>query len=396
MTVAIRAEGLTKVYRYYARPLDRVLEAIVPSARHAEIRALDDVSLEIPEGSITGLVGRNGAGKSTLLKVLAGVVTPTAGLAWVSGKVSAILELGAGFHPEFTGRANAELSAAIMGLTPDEIRERMPSILEFADLGSFIDQPVRTYSSGMVVRLGFSVAVHVDPAILLVDEALAVGDGNFQKKCLDRMRQFQERHRTILFCSHSLAAISSLCPRTIWLDRGRVRMHGPSPEVLRAYEAELLESAQDVATAREDVLPERPSAVRLRSIELAGIDGAERREFHPGESVVVSLAIESLEPDEAFHVVAGIDRMHDQLQCASFGTHWDGLDAIEGQGVFRVELVVRDIPLTPGEYTIVIFVGDRSALHVFDRGETTFRVVGIGDPGYVFEAAHEWLAPRRA
>jgi ABC-type polysaccharide/polyol phosphate transport system ATPase subunit len=396
MAIAIQAESLSKIYRYYARPFDRMIEAVVPKKRHAEIRALDEVSLDIEQGSITGLVGRNGAGKSTLLKILAGVVTPTSGTVSVAGKVSAILELGTGFHPEFTGRANAELSAAITGLSPDEIRERMPAILEFADLGSFIDQPVRTYSSGMVVRLGFSVAVHVDPAILLVDEALAVGDGNFQKKCLDRMRQFQERQRTILFCSHSLAAISSICPRTIWMDRGRVRMYGPSPEVLRAYEAELLESAQEIAAAREDVLAERPSSVRLRSIELSGLDGAPRREFDPGESVVVRLTIESLEPDEAFHVVAGIDRMHDQLQCATFGTHWDGLEAIGGKGAFRIELVIRDVTLTPAEYSLMIFVGDRSALHVFDRGETTFRIRGIGDPGFVFEAGHEWLAPRGA
>jgi ABC-type polysaccharide/polyol phosphate transport system ATPase subunit len=370
-----------------------MIEAVSPLTKHTEVRALDGVSLEIERGSITGLVGRNGAGKSTLLKMLAGVVTPTSGVMHVDGRVSAILELGTGFHPEFTGRANAELSAAIMGLTPDEIRERMPSILAFAELDTFIDQPVRTYSSGMVMRLGFSVAVHVDPDVLLIDEALAVGDGNFQKKCLDRMRQFQERRKTIIFCSHSLAAISAICPRTIWLENGRLEMFGPSADVIRGYETDLHEREEELTARREDVLAERPSAVRLKAVELKGLDGKARREFDPGESVVVSMTVESSEPDEAFHVVVGIDRVHDQLQCASFGTHWDGLEPSHGKGVFRVELVVRDITLTSAEYSMSVFVGDRSALHVYDRSELSFRIRGVGDPAFLFEVAHEWTRP---
>jgi len=392
VSAAIRIANLSKIYRYYPRPADRIIEAITPWTRHTEVRALDDVSLEIEKGSITGLVGRNGAGKSTLLKTLAGVVTPTSGSVQVDGKVSAILELGTGFHPEFTGRANAELSAAILGLKPEEVVERMPSILDFAELGAFIDQPVRTYSSGMVMRLGFSVAVHVDPDVLLVDEALAVGDGNFQKKCLDRMRQFQERRKTIIFCSHSLAAISSICSKTVWMDKGRVAMFGPSPDVIRGYEADLLEREEELVAKREDALPDRPSAVRLRSVELYDQQGNPRREFDAGETVVVSMTVESSEPDEAFHVVAGIDRIHDQLQCASFGTHWDGREPIAGKGTFRVELTIRSATLTPAEYSLSVFVGDRSALHLFDRSETIFRIRGVGGPGFLFDVDHEWIA----
>jgi len=391
VTTAIRIENLSKVYLYYRRPADRILEALSSRPRHVELRALDGVSLEIEKGTITGLVGRNGAGKSTLLKTLAGVVTPTSGSAHVAGKVSAILELGTGFHPEFTGRANAELSAAIMGLTPEEVRSRMPSILEFAELGDFIDQPVRTYSSGMVMRLGFAVAVHVDPEVLLVDEALAVGDGNFQKKCLDRMRLFQEKKKTLIFCSHSLAAISSICSRTIWMEKGKVAMYGPSAEVIRGYEADLLEREEEIVDVRQDVLPETISKVRLRSVELTDLSGRPRRDFDPGESVIVSMTVESTDADEAFHIVAGIDRAADQLQCATFGTHWDGREAIEGKGVFRVELVIRKITLTPAEYLLYVFVGDRSALHLYDRSETTFRVRGVGDPAFVFDVEHEWM-----
>ncbi len=390
MTAAVRIENLSKLYRYYARPVHRIIEAVTPLRKHTEIRALDDVSLEIEKGSITGLVGRNGAWKSTLLKMLAGVVTPTSGAMTVDGRVSAILELGTGFHPEFTGRANAELSAAMNGLTPDEIRARMPSILEFAEIGSFIDQEVRTYSSGMVMRLGFSVAVHVDPDVLLVDEALAVGDGNFQKKCLDRMRQFQERKKTIIFCSHSLAAISALCPKTIWLEKGRLEMHGSSADVIRGYESDLLDRGEELAARHEETLPERPSPVRLKGVSVTDLEGNPRHDFERGESLMLALTVESSDPEEAFHVVVGIDRIHDQLQCASFGTHWDGHDPIHGAGTFRVVLVIRDITLMPADYSLTIFVGDRSALHVFDRSETNLHVRGVGDPGFLFEVGHEW------
>jgi len=233
--------------------------------------------------------------------------------------------------------------------------------------------------------------VHVDPEVLLVDEALAVGDGNFQKKCLDRMRLFQEKKKTLIFCSHSLAAISSICSRTIWMDKGRVAMYGPSAEVIRGYEADLLERDEEVVDLRQDVLPETTSKVRLRSVELTDLSGTPRRDFDPGESVVVAMTVESTDPDEAFHVVAGIDRAADQLQCATFGTHWDGREAIEGRGVFRVELVIRKITLTPAEYLLYVFVGDRSALHLYDRSETAFRVRGVGDPGFVFDVEHEWV-----
>lgn len=393
MSAAIRIENLSKVYRHYARPVDRLIEAVTPLVRHSEVRALDEVSLEIERGTITGLVGRNGAGKSTLLKTLAGVVAPTRGTVWVGGRVSAILELGVGFHPEFTGRANAELSAAMLGLSPSEVDRLMPAILEFAELGDFIDQPVRTYSTGMAMRLGFSVAVHVDPDILLVDEALAVGDGHFQRKCLQRMRQFQERRKTILFCSHSLAAISAICSRTIWMDHGRLRMFGPSAEVVRGYEEELVARGHELETTSEDHLPERPSSVRLQTVTLTDAAGNARHEFDPSEDIVLELSVESREPDDAFHVVVGIDRTHDQLQCATFGTHWDGLDPVTGRGIFRVRLRIRETSLAPAEYMLVIFVGDRSALHVYDRSETAFRIRGIGDPGFVFERDHEWLDP---
>ena len=200
MEVAVRASALTKHYAVYARPADRLIEMITRRPRHTSFAALQDVSFDVQRGETIGIVGQNGAGKSTLLKLLAGVTQPTSGTLQVQGTIASILELGTGFHPDFSGRDNAALNAAILGVSAEEIRRRLPAILEFSELGAFIDQPVKTYSSGMYMRLAFSVAVNIDPDILIIDEALAVGDGHFQKKCIDRIREFQERGKTILFC----------------------------------------------------------------------------------------------------------------------------------------------------------------------------------------------------
>src|SRR5262245_50514875 len=206
---AIVADGLTKVYRSYRRPADRLWEALLRRPRHSELRALDDVSFTLPKGEGLGVIGENGAGKSTLLKVLCGVTQPTAGSLRVDGRVAAILELGAGFHPEFTGRQNAVLNAALLGLSEREVDAALPRILDFSELGDFIDRPVKTYSTGMAMRLAFSIATQVEPEVLIVDEALSVGDGYFQKKCMDRMLAFIRGGGTVLFCSHAMYYVSS-------------------------------------------------------------------------------------------------------------------------------------------------------------------------------------------
>src|SRR5438128_11645237 len=228
MEHAVRAVELTKQYDIYPRPLDRLLEAITRRPRHTVFPALQDVTFEVERGETIGIVGQNGAGKSTLLKLLCSVTRPTSGTIEAYGTIASILELGTGFHPEFSGRDNAALNAAILGLSPADIKRKLPSILEFSELGTFLDRPVKTYSSGMYMRLAFSVAVNVDPDILVIDEALAVGDGHFQKKCVDRIRDFQQNGRTILFCSHAMYLVSSICRRTLWLDRGSVMRWGPT------------------------------------------------------------------------------------------------------------------------------------------------------------------------
>ena len=229
-------EELGKDYRIYARPVDRLLEAILRKPRHRALRAVQGVSFNLLRGQSLGIIGDNGAGKSTLLKLLVGTVSPTAGRMEMSGRVTALLELGAGFHPEFSGRQNIFMNASLFGLSPEEIGEKEEAIIAFSGLGEFIDRPVKTYSSGMYVRLGFAIATSVDPDILIIDEALAVGDMAFQRKCIDRMNLFREQGKTMIFCSHSMYHVKELCDKTLWLDHGRMKGMGPTMEVVAQYE----------------------------------------------------------------------------------------------------------------------------------------------------------------
>ncbi|MEL6688446.1 MAG: ABC transporter ATP-binding protein [Pseudomonadota bacterium] len=224
---AVRVSNVSKLYRTYSKPTDRLIEAFVPKAeRHREFQALKSVSFELPRGETLGIVGRNGSGKSTLLQIICGTMQPSSGEVSVQGRVAALLELGAGFNSEFTGRENVHLNATILGMRRDEIAERFDAIAAFADLGDFIDQPVKTYSSGMFVRLAFATAINTDPDILVVDEALAVGDEAFQRKCFAKIEEIQARGGTILFVSHSAGSITQLCSRAMLIDQGEVILDG--------------------------------------------------------------------------------------------------------------------------------------------------------------------------
>ncbi|GAB4172839.1 MAG: ABC transporter ATP-binding protein [Thalassobaculales bacterium] len=234
----IRARGLSKAYAVYARPVDRLKQLVWRTGRrfYREVHALTDASFEIARGETVGLVGRNGSGKSTLLQILAGTLTPSAGEVAVNGRVAALLELGSGFNPEFSGRENVYLNASILGISREEIDARFDDILAFADIGPVIDQPVRTYSSGMYVRLAFAVAVMVDPEVLIVDEALAVGDEAFQRKCLARIEQLQAAGCTILFVSHAVGLVAQFCGRALLMHQGRILADGPSRPVTMLYQ----------------------------------------------------------------------------------------------------------------------------------------------------------------
>ncbi|WP_374447364.1 ABC transporter ATP-binding protein [Stella sp.] len=256
---ALRVEGVGKVYRRYASPWDRVRQALRREAAHVDEHwALRDIGFEVARGETVGLVGRNGSGKSTLLQIIAGTMTPTTGRVEASGRISALLELGAGFHPDFTGRENARLNAAILGLDDRQIAEAMPSIAAFADLGDHLDQPLRTYSSGMGVRLAFAVAVHVEPDILIVDEALAVGDEAFQRKCFARLERFRAGGGTILFVSHAAVHVTTLCDRAILIDDGEKLAEGEPRAVVAQYHRLLFAPPERRAHLRAAIRAGRP------------------------------------------------------------------------------------------------------------------------------------------
>jgi lipopolysaccharide transport system ATP-binding protein len=233
----ITLSGVSKCFRMYDRPADRLKQFFIGRWKRVfrEFWALHDVSFEVPRGACYGIVGRNGAGKSTLLQIIAGTLSPTSGDVQVRGKVAALLELGTGFNPDFTGRENIFLNAAILGLTQNEIRERYDDIVNFADIGAFIEQPVKTYSTGMMVRLAFAVAIHVDPDVLIIDEALAVGDAKFQSKCFRKFQDFRDSGKTILFVTHSTELIVRHCDQAVLLEQGRVLRIGDPKSVSNFY-----------------------------------------------------------------------------------------------------------------------------------------------------------------
>jgi ABC-type polysaccharide/polyol phosphate transport system ATPase subunit len=396
MEIAVRAADVSKHYDMYRRPADRLVELLTRRPHHVVFPALESVSFEVEKGETVGIIGQNGAGKSTLLKLLCGVTTPSSGVLETRGTIASILELGTGFHPDFSGRENAALNAAILGLTPSEVRERLPAILEFSELGSFIERPVKTYSSGMYMRLAFSVAVNVDPDILVIDEALAVGDGHFQKKCIDKIREFQESGRTILFCSHALYYVSSICRRTLWLDQGRVMRYGPSLDVVHDYETFLLE--RDREHPASDGAPETLTPARFRSIEVLDRHGQPRERFARGEDLHVRIRIETDSPSQPVHVIVGVHRSADDLQCFAVGTHSDGVPPLSGRTEYELTVRLVDVPLLRGDYSIIAYIGDENAMTVFDRRDVrpAFSMTGEKFEIGLIGVDHRWDLGTRA
>src|SRR5262249_35738930 len=312
---AVSAENVSKIYRIYESSGDRLRELIFRRPRHREFHALRDVSLELPRGRALGVIGENGAGKSTLLKIIAGTTRASSGRVECRGAVASILELGMGFHPDFTGRANARMNAAILGRSGAQTRRRLPLIRDFAELSEFFDQPVRTYSSGMALRLAFAVATHADAEILIVDEALAVGDGYFQKKSIDRITEFHRKGGTLLFCSHALYYVAMVCDEALWLRNGGVAGYGPALPIVRRYEAFLQErertllaegemSRSPEGTGESGVAEPAPAGEATdgqkpaRPTEAGVHDGSgyPRTEFASGETVAVDVAFETRDP----------------------------------------------------------------------------------------------------
>ena len=364
-------KDLSKVYRLYSAPRDRLVEALTGRPRHVEVHALRGVSGSIDRGAVLGVIGENGSGKSTLFKILAGTTAATSRLREPPGRIASILELGSSFHPEDTGRSNVILQAALAGLSREEVSAALPEIEEFAELGDFFDRPVKTYSSGMQMRLAFSVATAVLPDVILLDEALAVGDGRFQKKCVDRIFELKASGKTILFCSHAMYYVSTLCDRAIWLNAGTVAAEGEAQSVVLEYERYL--ARKDSVSVAHETPPSPSTHGRILGLSFRDAAGNAASEFRPGEPWIAEIDVEADSPERPLQVHLGIST-RDSVVCFSADSRLDGFGPFRGATHYRLRIVVDSLPIGKGEFVATLFVGDESALALYDSRSAVFHV----------------------
>lgn len=399
MSKVIEVESLSKRYilgtRGHETTLRERLMNLGRSALRREKRktdilwALRDVSFSVKEGEVVGIVGRNGAGKSTLLKVLSKITYPTSGRIRVQGRLSALLEVGTGFHEELTGRENIYLNGSILGMKKREVDARMDSIVEFSGVERFLDTPIKRYSSGMRLRLGFAVAAHLAPDILVVDEVLAVGDASFQKKCLNAMEGLRSGGRTVLFVSHNMAAVENLCSRAIWIDGGEVRDDGPTQDVIKAYMSTFSDS-QEVLTDLTRVVTRRGTGeIRYTGIEFLSPDGQRQLVTRTGDSVIVRMHYHSST------TIPGASlgfRMYTEMGTLIMDTStWhhalDVPDLNPGHG--HIELEIDALNLLPGRYTFSLGLTGHGG-HLYDYVDNCARldveVSNLYNSGRVFDS----------
>ncbi len=371
---AIEVQNLSKVYRIYKKPAHRLKEVFVRRPLHERSEVISNMTFSIQHGECVGIVGENGAGKSTLLKILARTLAPSSGRVSIMGRVAALLELGAGFHPEFTGRQNIYLNAALLGLEQSQIEKEEASMIEFAELGAFIDRPIKTYSSGMAMRLAFSIATSVNPDILIIDEALSVGDQYFQQKCIDRMISFREQGKTILFCSHSTYSVNLLCTRALWLDRGRIHQDGLATQVTSSYMNFMGKKTDTETQQSQSELPKVAAQIPIiiKSISLNGQTGPININYQ--ETLDILLTFHSQE-NLKFCIGMGIRRTGEKYWHAVNMTR-DGHKPFHGKGPGKVLLRYPSLPLLQGCYSVVGFILDASGLLCHHKKESsTFTIM---------------------
>jgi ABC-type polysaccharide/polyol phosphate transport system ATPase subunit len=367
-TSAVVAKGVGKAYEIYDKPIHRLWDLILPGGpRCREFWAVRNVYLDVPHGSTVGIVGENGAGKSTLLKLLTGVTQPTTGTIETNGRVASLLELGAGFHPEFSGKENIFLNCSILGMSQEEIEARYESIVTFSELGDFIDRPVKTYSSGMYVRLGFSVASSVDPDILLIDEALSVGDEHFKGKCINWLNEFRERGKTTIFVSHDLGAVKSMCQNVVMMDRGEVLEQGDAEGVSDAYLKRIKERGNERLSMLNRGETEYPrwgtGEIEVTAMGMFDDTNEQSHVFRTGRPFAVRLEYKALKDTRQPVFGLGIYR--------SDGTYVNGsnhqwrdepieLEHVAAGEEGTVEMSFDSMPLLAGQYYLTTFLYDHS------------------------------------
>lgn len=411
---AVVADHVSKVYRRFLHKNQfRTLKsALLTRSLLTDLRpdqtftAVDDVSFEVPKGSTFGVIGENGSGKSTLLKLLAGITKPTRGQLSVNGRLSALIELGAGFHPEISGRENVAINGIMLGLSRREIDQRFDDIVEFAELRPFIDAPVKTYSSGMYMRLGFAVAIHVDPEILLIDEVLAVGDESFTRKCLDKISEFRRRGKTIVIVTHSLGLVEKMCDQVLWLRRGKRADQGDPKRVVGSYltfvaqgEEALLarEHGQnpDGATAPGQDLHKRGGRwgngdVEINSVQLLDDRGQERHVYAPGEAMTIRFKAKARAPLTDFGFGIGLFTA-DGVSVYGTNTAIERYDPVDFENEAEVSFVMEALDLVEGTYLVDVAAHRRDGTpYDYHRGLYSFRVKSrIKDVG-VYRPSHHW------
>jgi ABC-type polysaccharide/polyol phosphate transport system ATPase subunit len=432
---AIELTHVTKVYRKYTgKQFATLKSALLQRSILRELRpsetfpALSDVSFTVPRGSTYGVIGRNGSGKSTALKLVAGITKPTSGTVRVDGRISALIELGAGFHPEISGRENVYINGIMLGLTRRQIRERFDQIVEFAEIEEFIDAPVKTYSSGMYMRLGFAVAIHVDPDVLLVDEVLAVGDEGFTHKCLDKFSEFRRRGKTILLVTHSLNLVERLCDEALWLDSGHARTHGDPKRVVDAYltaveqseEQQLAAAAvkaveaaagqQTAVTATHDRTgaeprPVDPTATDMfrategrwgsRELEIVGVrflgaDGQPSYVFHSGDAVSIVLTVRARQPATDFVFGVGLFNA-DGVCCYGTNTQIEEMTPELFSGEAEAVFHISSLELVEGTYKVDVAIHKRDGYpYDYHRLLYTFRVKSRTHDVGIYRPRHTW------
>jgi lipopolysaccharide transport system ATP-binding protein len=394
MDYFIEAKDLGKRYKLFHHPIDQVKEFLTLGKRryHQEFWALKDISFHIKKGESFGVIGENGAGKSTLLKIVTGVTKPTTGSIETRGKVGALLDLGTGFHPDYTGRENIFLSGSVMGLSEREIRDILPEIIEFSDLGDFIDRPIRTYSTGMYVRLGFSIATSLNPDLLVTDEVLAVGDENFQKKCIKRMEKFLIEGKTILLCSHGMFHIKKICQKAIWLDHGHIKSMGDASDVVNAY-LDFMREKEAEENKRDTRIEKLRSSLYNIVTELRILNGenVEKNEFQMGETIRVEVTIETPPDEETPAVAIGIVR-NDQTPIYGISTDMDGVEPKKiGENLYSICYELPEVVLLPGKYIIRSHSMDKPALRLFDTLEKPITIKGDTREMGVCRLKHHWV-----
>ena len=378
---AVVVRDVSKHFRLYHERSQSLKERFVNRGQggYEEFHALTDVSCEINRGESFGLIGANGCGKTTLLKCIAGILRPDKGSISTRGRVASLLELGAGFHPDLTGRENVYLNASILGLTKRQTESQFDEMIAFAELEQFVDTQVKHYSSGMYVRLGFAVAIHADPEILLVDEVLAVGDERFQRKCLDRISAIQREGRTIVLVTHSMDMVRNVCDRAMFIDAGQVVVQGSPPEVIRAFRDRLHGEAHVEASAGE----ERGNRhVQILRVMLSDANGYEHEVFRPGDQLVITIDLEALEPVEDPMVgIAIYDDRDDLMYGTNSGTLGRSLGTLHGKN--RVRFTCRGLPMQDGRYLVTIGVTSRDHRVVYHWQERAYPFacerVGLAD-----------------